>query len=332
MADAAAAEDAEQRAEEFASLEAIYGGDIDLQHDMGVAELHIPGRAAASPHAVARATCPAGYPSASAPVAELSGPQLPPGLAAEAAAQLEALFVPGEVVLFSWFEWVRDRLEAWLEGERRQREAREALAAVRLAGGGDGGSEGDGSGSGSGGEEEEEQGAEVASLAAAQQRGLRAPAADGDAALMASVAPRIVSGPPHTERRSTFQAHCCRVTEAREVGAVVAVLLQSSKIAGATHPAIMAYRIAVGPGVYAQDCDDDGEAAAGGRLLHLLQLARAENVVVVVSRWFGGVLLGPSRFALINNVARALLVEQGFIAGGGGGGEGGGKKKKGRGR
>ena len=41
-----------------------------------------------------------------------------------------------------------------------------------------------------------------------------------------------------------------------------------------------------------QDCDDDGEAAAGGRLLHLLQAADVRNVVVVVSRWFGGVLLG----------------------------------------
>lgn len=34
-----------------------------------------------------------------------------------------------------------------------------------------------------------------------------------------------------------------------------------------------------------QDCDDDGESAAGGRLLHLLQVAGAEDVVVVVSRW-----------------------------------------------
>jgi hypothetical protein len=60
---------------------------------------------------------------------------------------------------------------------------------------------------------------------------------------------------------------------------------------------------------------------------------RAENVVVVVSRWFGGILLGPSRFGLINNCARELLVQTGFITGGGSGGEskggGGSKKKKG---
>ncbi len=34
-----------------------------------------------------------------------------------------------------------------------------------------------------------------------------------------------------------------------------------------------------------QDSDDDGESAAGGRLLHMLQIAGAENVVVIVSRW-----------------------------------------------
>ena len=62
-----------------------------------------------------------------------------------------------------------------------------------------------------------------------------------------------------------------------------------------------------------QDYDDDGESAAGGRLLRLLTLVGAENVVVVVSRWFGGVLLGPARFTHINNAARQLLDQCGYI-------------------
>jgi len=67
--------------------------------------------------------------------------------------------------------------------------------------------------------------------------------------------------------------------------AVVAVLLQSNKIRNATHN-IMAYRIAVPerPGRFYHDYDDDGEAAGGGRLLHLLQVANVTNAVVVVSR------------------------------------------------
>ena len=103
-----------------------------------------------------------------------------------------------------------------------------------------------------------------------------------------------------------------------------------------------------------QDCDDDGESAAGGRLLHMLEMMNVRNVMVVVSRcgsqwrsavfsgcafsewlcdwrcetslqflegadrcatclrWYGGVLLGPQRFTVINNVARVLLEECGF--------------------
>lgn len=59
--------------------------------------------------------------------------------------------------------------------------------------------------------------------------------------------------------------------------------------------------------MWAQDHDEDGETAAGGRLLHMLQATKATGVCVVVSRWFGGVHLGPDRFRQINNAARELL-------------------------
>lgn len=66
------------------------------------------------------------------------------------------------------------------------------------------------------------------------------------------------------------------------------------------------------------DCDDDGETAAGGRLAHLLTLLEVENVLVVVTRWYGGVLLGPDRFKHINRVARDALVRAGVVQEGGG--------------
>jgi putative IMPACT (imprinted ancient) family translation regulator len=58
---------------------------------------------------------------------------------------------------------------------------------------------------------------------------------------------------------------------------------EDSNIASATHN-IMAYT-AVIDGVPHKDCDDDGEAAAGGRLAHLLHVASCGNVMVVVTRW-----------------------------------------------
>ena len=57
------------------------------------------------------------------------------------------------------------------------------------------------------------------------------------------------------------------------------------------------------------DNDDDGEDAAGGRLLHLLQILDAKNVLVIVSRWYGGIKLGPGKldyhyllFVLCSNI------------------------------
>ncbi|GFH25760.1 RWD domain-containing protein [Haematococcus lacustris] len=61
------------------------------------------------------------------------------------------------------------------------------------------------------------------------------------------------------------------------------------------------------------------------------QVADAQRVVVVVTRWYGGVQLGPARFTLINNVARTLLEQQGFICPGGRAhGAGGDAKRAGR--
>jgi len=57
------------------------------------------------------------------------------------------------------------------------------------------------------------------------------------------------------------------------------------------------------------DNDDDGEDCAGSRLAHLLELRHENSVLIVVSRWYGGIQLGPKRFAHITNVARILLEE-----------------------
>lgn len=60
----------------------------------------------------------------------------------------------------------------------------------------------------------------------------------------------------------------------------------------------------------------------------LLQVADVQNLVVVVSRWFGGILLGPARFGLINNTARQLLEQTGFLKQQGSGSKQGSSKKQ----
>mmetsp|Transcript_19348 Transcript_19348/g.50464 ORF Transcript_19348/g.50464 Transcript_19348/m.50464 type:complete len:215 (-) Transcript_19348:243-887(-) len=127
--------------------------------------------------------------------------------------------------------------------------------------------------------------------------------------------PDIVTGPPFMEKKSTFQGHVATVHSAAEVEQVMETLLRNNKIRNATHN-IMAYRIhCPDRGTFLQDHDEDGENAAGGRLLNLLQIVDARDVIVIVSRWYGGVKLGPSRFTIINNVARELLVAEGYVPG-----------------
>jgi putative IMPACT (imprinted ancient) family translation regulator len=55
------------------------------------------------------------------------------------------------------------------------------------------------------------------------------------------------------------------------------------------------------------DNDDDGEDGAGSRLAHLLELRHEGNILVLVSRWYGGIQLGSKRFVHISNVARQVL-------------------------
>uniref|UniRef100_A0A8C6GLE7 Protein IMPACT n=1 Tax=Mus spicilegus TaxID=10103 RepID=A0A8C6GLE7_MUSSI len=126
--------------------------------------------------------------------------------------------------------------------------------------------------------------------------------------------PPVAHGVPITDRRSTFQAHVAPVVCPEQVKLVLAKLYENKKIASATHN-IYAYRIfCEDKQTFLQDCEDDGETAAGGRLLHLMEILNVKNVMVVVSRWYGGILLGPDRFKHINNCARNILVEKNFTS------------------
>uniref|UniRef100_A0A3Q4AV63 RWD domain-containing protein n=1 Tax=Mola mola TaxID=94237 RepID=A0A3Q4AV63_MOLML len=115
--------------------------------------------------------------------------------------------------------------------------------------------------------------------------------------------PPIRHGESITDRRSTFQPHLAPVVTPRQVQIIKGELrgFQATIYREDKHS-------------FLQDCEDDGETAAGGRLLHLLQILDVRNVMVVVSRWYGGILLGPDRFKHINNCARNILVEEGFAA------------------
>ncbi|KAI9933229.1 hypothetical protein ASPWEDRAFT_42992 [Aspergillus wentii DTO 134E9] len=123
------------------------------------------------------------------------------------------------------------------------------------------------------------------------------------------------------EKKSVFVGRAAHVTSLEQAQAYLDYLLSTDKkVAAATHN-ISAWRIRQkkpssgkdeSTEMIIQDCDDDGETAAGGRLLHLMQLMDVWDVVVVVTRWYGGIHLGPDRFRIINAVGRDALMKGGY--------------------
>uniref|UniRef100_A0A8D2DDD1 Protein IMPACT n=1 Tax=Sciurus vulgaris TaxID=55149 RepID=A0A8D2DDD1_SCIVU len=103
--------------------------------------------------------------------------------------------------------------------------------------------------------------------------------------------PLIDHGIPFTDQRSTFQAHLAPVVCPKQVKMVLVKLYENKKIASVTHN-VYAYRIyCEDKQTFLQDCEDDEETAAGGRIL-----------------------LGPDRFKHINNCARNILVEKNYTS------------------
>ena len=133
------------------------------------------------------------------------------------------------------------------------------------------------------------------------------PPAASDLPSIPSDCPLIHHSEPLFDKKSVFIAHAACVESMEQMNTVKSVLLSDKKISKATHN-ITAYRFMDScTNTIKSDHDDDGEDAAGGRLMHMLQSANVMNVFIMVSRWYGGVQLGPQRFKDINNVARGLL-------------------------
>lgn len=221
---------------------------------------------------------PDGYPTTAQPHVELHARKLDAERKEDLLSSLQEAMDgwKGETCLFQIVEWIRERKDVWFDVDD------DVLASTR---------------------------ATDASVSADQ--------ADAFGETVGTCAAESASflwhtGEPLTDRRSTFQAHLLVLTDPARVDSALDALCTDRKIRAATHN-IFAYRIALSTGGYATDSDDDGESAAGGRLLHLLQVVDARDVLVVVSRWYGGIHLGPDRFKRISQVARDVLDRHGCV-------------------
>ncbi|GAA5984818.1 hypothetical protein JCM5350_004247 [Sporobolomyces pararoseus] len=211
----------------------------------------------------------------------------------------------GSVCLFEGIELVKELCTNWVKEQEEEKQRGEELRREAA-----GASEVNGEDSTrtrkeeEGGEDETEEGrTREPSFASARRK-----SPDSDVPC-----PEIYSTEGLVDRKSLFVAHAARVHSMAEVEAVMSALLSNNKIAKATHN-ISAYQFVTSDGIRHSDNDDDGEKAAGSTLASLLEKINAQNVVVVVSRWYGGIHLGADRFKDINQAARDALTEGGFLS------------------
>lgn len=231
-------------------------------------------------HVTLYITLPPEYPSDSPPVYLISAPDLNQNVKIEICNELENLYLEniGESIIYQWIEKIKDILQSKV-----------SLADV-----------------------EEEETVCKKKQKYRYHKHKQKVVQETLVVPLAVQVPEIIHGEIITDRKSTFQGHVATITSVDEVRLVMSALLENKKIENATHN-IYAYRICVGQCMI-QDCEDDGETQAGGRLLHLLQIVDAKNVMVVVSRWYGGIHLGSDRFRHINNAARRVLELAGHIS------------------
>lgn len=117
-----------------------------------------------------------------------------------------------------------------------------------------------------------------------------------------------------TLNKSTFVARSIGIKAASDTTKLrEALLATNASLRDASHN-IAAWRVNTPHGL-TSGSDDDGETGGGTHILQLLHALNLADVLVVVSRWYGGVMLGPERWRLITRVCNDALAQRLRVAG-----------------
>lgn len=97
-----------------------------------------------------------------------------------------------------------------------------------------------------------------------------------------------------TDRGSVYSVSVGKVTSREDIKRFLTKLKRNKKYAKATHNSWAA--VLTKDGIQYETKNDDGEVGAGLVILRSITAARVHNVVVCVTRWFGGTKLMGDRF------------------------------------
>ncbi|KAF2971715.1 hypothetical protein GQX73_g1799 [Xylaria multiplex] len=125
---------------------------------------------------------------------------------------------------------------------------------------------------------------------------------------------------PVTLKQSTFIVRATSLTEPSQRQSVLQSLFAAiPSLESATHNA-WAYRVKVRTNLFnattiKEESFDDGESGCGSFLLKNMQEMNAVDTLVVMTRWYGGIMLGPDRWRIMRNCLRDALSERLRITG-----------------
>ncbi|KAG9236937.1 hypothetical protein BJ875DRAFT_493730 [Amylocarpus encephaloides] len=119
---------------------------------------------------------------------------------------------------------------------------------------------------------------------------------------------------PITSKNSKFIARALTVSSSSELSRALSALHTNTTLSTASHN-ITASRLLLPSGSISETSSDDGETGGGRHLLGILQSSSLTNVLLVVSRWYGAIMLGPDRWRIMTSVSRDALSQRLRVAG-----------------
>ncbi|KAK1759687.1 hypothetical protein QBC47DRAFT_372800 [Echria macrotheca] len=131
-------------------------------------------------------------------------------------------------------------------------------------------------------------------------------------ATLGSLPPKTIwaTSQPVTLKSSTFIARATQLSDpAQRKQLIQSLLNENPKLKTATHNA-WAYRVSSPGGRIREESFDDGESGCGNLMLRVMREHNAVDTLVVLTRWFGGIMLGPDRWRLMRNVVTGALSER----------------------
>ncbi|ROV86959.1 hypothetical protein VSDG_10114 [Cytospora chrysosperma] len=122
------------------------------------------------------------------------------------------------------------------------------------------------------------------------------------------------TSPSVSLRQSTFIARATTITEPSQRPNLLKALFDAHPNLRTASHNVWAYRIHAHSSAIShhprEASHDDGETGAGDLLLRVMRETNTVDTLVVMTRWFGGVMLGPDRWRLMRNVVTSALSER----------------------